>query len=146
MASIDRMDWHYGGDFPENLPPVNGGTHIGMYLTWIIHNDLIGQLHLDDSFDDIQKVKLRQKTGRDFLIEQCDEKFWDEDLSNEGLEFTKYYYEGESIGNFRNYIDDYCEILGKNVESLYQIDNTWENYEKLSPMLDYRFSEWKNKK
>ena len=37
--AIDRMDWHYGGDYPEGLPTENGGTHIGFYLTWIIQNN-----------------------------------------------------------------------------------------------------------
>lgn len=145
MASIDRIDWHSGGDFPENLPEVNGGTHIGMYLTWIIENNLIGQLHLDESLTAIQQVQSRQITGRDFLVDMCDEKFWDDDLSEEGLEFTLYYYQGESTENFKNYIDDYCEVLGESVESLYEIENSWENYDKLKPILDKRYSDWKSR-
>ena len=39
MASIDRADWHYGGDYPKELPIENGGTHIGMFINWIIDND-----------------------------------------------------------------------------------------------------------
>lgn len=143
MAAIDRIDWHTGGDFPENLPEVNGGTHIGMYLAWIIKNDLIGQLHLDDSVEALEKVKLKQITGRDFLVDMCDEKFWEEDLNEEGNNFTKHYYESESKENFKSYITDYCEVLGQEVESLYEIENTWENYEKLEPILDKRYSEWK---
>lgn len=146
MTSIDRIDWHYGGDFPEDLPEVNGGTHIGMYLTWIIQNDLIGQLHLDGSLEEMQKVKTRQITGRDFLVDCCDEKFWEEDLNEEGLEFTLYYYQFENTDNVKNYYDDYGSTLGENVESLYEIENTWENYDKLKPILDKRYAEWKSKK
>jgi hypothetical protein len=40
MASIDRADWHYGGDYPPDLPSENGGTHIDIYLAWIIHRRL----------------------------------------------------------------------------------------------------------
>jgi hypothetical protein len=40
MASSDRADWHYGGDYPPDLPSENGGTHIGIYLAWIIHRRL----------------------------------------------------------------------------------------------------------
>ncbi len=141
MASIDRMDWHYGGDFPENLPAEDGGTHIGMYLTWIIDNNLIGEMHLINSADEINKVKRREMTGRDFLIEMCDEKFWDDDLNEEGIAFTKYYYDFDSAVN---YVNDYLEILGQEVESLYEVENSWENYEKLKLKLDSRFNEWKN--
>jgi hypothetical protein len=47
--AIDRADWHYGGDFPAELPDENGGTHIGMYLAWIINNHLEGELHHEDT-------------------------------------------------------------------------------------------------
>jgi hypothetical protein len=142
MASIDKMDWHYGGDYPEGLPEVNAGTHIGMYLAWVINNDLIGQLHREDSSAEIQKVLSRQMTGREFLIAMCDEKFWADDLNEEGLAFTNYYYQADSTDTFKNYIDDYVEVLGNDVESIYEVADTWENYEKLQPLIDKKFSEW----
>jgi hypothetical protein len=42
MGNIDRADWHYGGGdlYPKELPPENGGTHIGMYLAWIVQHGL----------------------------------------------------------------------------------------------------------
>ncbi|WP_262497415.1 DUF7832 domain-containing protein [Pedobacter caeni] len=30
MAKYDDASWHYGGDFPKDLPQINGATHIGM--------------------------------------------------------------------------------------------------------------------
>ena len=30
MAKYDDASWHYGGDFPDDLPEENGATHIGM--------------------------------------------------------------------------------------------------------------------
>jgi hypothetical protein len=143
MASIDRMDWHYGGNYPENLPEENGGTHIGMFLTWIIDNNLIGQLHRDESSEEIQQVKNRQITGRDFLINCCDEKFWDDCLNEDGLKFTRYYYESDSTEVFSNYMDDYVGALGGQVESIYEIENSWENYNILKPVIDKKYREWK---
>lgn len=146
MGSIDRIDWHSGGDFPDNLPEVNGGTHIGMYLTWIIQNNLIGQMHRDDSAEAIQKVLSRQMTGRDFLVDMCDEKFWDEDLNEEGIAFTNYYYQADSTDTFKNYVDDYCEALAQDVESIFEIEDTWANYDKLKPLIDKKYSDWKKSK
>ncbi|MEJ7666788.1 MAG: hypothetical protein WKG07_48425 [Hymenobacter sp.] len=55
--AFDKMDWHYGSEnFPKHLPDENGGTHIGMYLAWIIENKMIGTLHQEDSPDEIAKV------------------------------------------------------------------------------------------
>lgn len=146
MATFDRIDWHNCGDYPENLPAENGGTHIGIYLAWIIENDLIGDLHRDDSQEALQKVLDREITGRDFLIEMCDEKFWDEDLNEEGIEFTKYYYESEVGSNNYNFLEDYAEALGEQVDSLYEIEDSWENYYKLKLIIDKRYNDWRIKK
>ena len=142
MGSIDKIDWHSGGNFPDDLPPENGGTHIGMFLAWIINNDLIGEMHLEDSIEFINSVKNREKTGRDFLIEQCDGKFWDEDLNKEGLEFTKYYYDDDKSNL---YINDYDELLGEGLETLYHVENSWDNYDKIKKRVDERYLEWKKK-
>lgn len=139
--SIDRMDWHYGGDYPENLPLENGGTHIGLYLTWIINNDLISELHLKDIRDSVELVKRREITGRDFLMEVCGEEFDEGDLNEEGLRFTRYYYGDEN--DMREYIIDYLNTLGDDLETVYHVDNTWNNFDKLSKVIDTRYKEWK---
>lgn len=130
------MDWHYCGDFPDGLPDENGGTHIGMYLAWIINNHLQGELHNEESVEALQDVRNRKITGRDFLIEECDEKFCDEDLNDEGLAFTEIYYSEQ-------YFDDYAEIFGNNLPSIYHVESSWENYDKIAPVIDKRFREWK---
>lgn len=60
MICIDWADWHYGNEYPENLPEENAGTHIGMYLNWIIDTDLIGEFHLTESADGINDVKAKK--------------------------------------------------------------------------------------
>lgn len=143
MSSIDRIDWHSGGDFPDNLPEINGGTHIGMFIAWIINNNMIGQMHREDSAEAIQKVLSREMTGRDFLVGACDEKFWEDDLNEEGLAFTTYYYQTDSAGAFKNYVDDYCSVLGQALDSIYEVEDTWENYDKLRPLIDKKYADWK---
>jgi hypothetical protein len=140
MSSIDRADWHYGGNFPENLPTENGGTHIGFYLNWIIDNNLIGELHRQDSKDGLEKVLNKTINGRDFLFEYCDEKIWDECFNEIGLEFTYYYYK-ESDSNY-NFLDDYLELLGMEYDSLYEVPYTEENYKKMANRIDEVYSLW----
>lgn len=142
MASYDKMDWHYGGDFPKNLPTENGGTHIGMYLTWIINNDLYGDLHRENSMDSIQKVLRREWSGRDFLINECDEKLWEDCMNDRGNKFTKFYYETLDGRDSSYYLEDYVELFGDQVESLYEVENTWDNYDRLKPLIDKRYQEW----
>ena len=93
MAKYDDASWHYGGDFPDDLPEENGATHIGMFLTWCIDNDLLSEEQIEDSEDEIESVKNRKMTGAEFLIDICDEKFTDYDLNDIGNEFATDYYE-----------------------------------------------------
>ena len=80
----DRADWHYGGNFPKDLPVENGATHIGMYLSWAIRRGFAGKLHVEHSADAVAAVRAGRTSGRTFLIEQCDEKFWEEDYRKVG--------------------------------------------------------------
>ena len=140
MASIDRVDWHYGNDFPQNLPEENGGTHIGMYLNWIIDNNLISEFHLTESKDGIEKVKSGEMTGRDFLFDYCDGKFWNQELNKIGLEFTESYYSTDK------YFGDYSNVLASNLDSIYNVKNSRQNYDLIKGILDKRFAKWDSRK
>lgn len=137
MANIDRADWHYGGNYPTDLPPENGGTHIGMYLSWIILRDLGSEELVQHSGETYNWVRNREVTGRDLLITKLDEKFFDELLSAEGKAFTRSYYETNGFAN------DYDRVLGGDLPTLYHVQNTWENFDKLAPVLDERLAAWR---
>ena len=138
--AYDRADWHYGGDYPEGLPPENGGTHIGMFLGWAIMNGLEGQFHRDESPASLAAVCARQMTGRQFLFKECDEKFWDEDLSDEGNAFAKNYYESN------RYFEDYEAALAGDLPTMYHVEDTWQNYDRIAPVISRRFEEWKRRR
>lgn len=138
--TYDRIDWHTGSNFPKELSFKNGGTHIGMFLTWIIDNNLIGQLHIENSKESIEKVKNRKMTGAEFLIKECDSKFWAEDLNEEGNRFAKFYYASEN--DYGQYIDDYAEVFDK-YETLFHVDDNWDNYKKIEPVITKMYKNWK---
>jgi len=73
-----------------------------------------------------------------------DGKFVDEVLSDEGNAFAVVYY--GPAGEMGQYIDDYEETLSKGEPTLYHIEDSWTNYDKLAPVIDRRFSEWKDGK
>jgi len=137
--AYDKMKWHYDGEYPEDMPTENAGTHIGMFLAWCIENNLVGELHLEDSIEELKQVKDREITGRDFLIEMCDEAFTDEDLNDEGNAFAEFYYAPDDSP----YFDDYFDALNVDANNIYEVENTWENYDKLKPFIDNRYAEWK---
>ena len=93
----------------------NGGTHIGIYLAWIIHR------------------RLGSKT-----LEKLDEKFLSELLNKEVRDFTRDYYESNE------YLNDYDQTLGGGLETLYQVSDTWDNYDRIAQVLDERLQAWRN--
>lgn len=137
--SYDRADWHYGGNYPEDLPPENGGTHIGMFLAWAIHHGLEGELLREDSAAALAAVRDRKMTGREFLFSECDERFWEEDLNEEGNAFASTYYPLDT----GDYLHDYTATLGDDLPTLYHVADTWENYDRIAAVIGRRYTEWK---
>jgi hypothetical protein len=136
----DDASWHYGGDFPSDLPADAGATHIAMFLAWALLHGLAGELHTDDLPETLQQLRQRAITPTEFFLRACDEKFTDEDLSDEGNAFAEHYY--KSGDKWGNYLDDYAASLGQEGRSLYHVADTWENYDRLAPVIQKRFEEW----
>jgi hypothetical protein len=136
--SYDRADWHYGGNFPKDLPQENGGTHIGMFLAWIIMNDLEGEEHKEDCPESLAAVRARLMTGRQFFFRECDGKFWETDLNEEGKAFAEHYY----VGAERLYLKDYAQVF-QDAVTLYHVADSWENYDRIARIITERFEEWK---
>ncbi len=141
--AIDRADWHSGGELPDDLPPENGGTHIGIFLAWMIHNNLQGEFHDEESPEELKSVRERRMTGRDFLFRACDGKFWEEDLGEEGNEFAATYYTGEGGQGYGVYFEDYEHNLADGLPTIYHVDDTWTNYDRLAPVISQRYADWK---
>ena len=43
----------------------------------------------------------------------------------------------------RQYLNDYGEILGEGLPTMYHVADSWENYERLKPILDRRLAAWR---
>lgn len=141
----DDASWHYGGTFPEDLPNSAGATHIAMFLTWAVLNDLAGELHRTELQADLSQLKTRLITPVEWFLSVCDEKFTNEDLNEEGNKFASYYYNGaDESSDLTHYFTDYTEAF-PNVESLYSVPNSWASFDQLAPVIDRRFAVWRSK-
>jgi len=141
--SYDNAAWHYAGDYPKELPRENGGTHIGMFLAWAIINNLESKFHRTESAASLAAVRARQMTGRQFLFQECDERFWEQDLNTRGNKFAKAYYDSKK--EEFSYNQDYFVTFGDDLETLYHLEDTWQNYDKIAAVISRRFEEWKSK-
>lgn len=127
----DDASWHSGGEFPEGSPPEYGGTHIGMLLKWCLLKGWAGELHLQDSNEDLKAVINGAMTGTEFLFRNCDGKFTDEDLNDEGNAFVGTYY-----GENGPYLADFAEEFGG---QMYIASENEHDFQKFSRMVDRRY-------
>jgi hypothetical protein len=138
-VKYDDASWHYGGNFPSELPNEAGATHIGMFVAWCMLNGMAGETILQDFPESLENLKLRRETPGAWFIKASDEKFVDDDLNEEGNAFTQFYYDSEK----GNYLTDYAEVFGEGLDSLYHVPDTWDSYDKLAPVIQARYEAWK---
>jgi hypothetical protein len=138
---FDDASWHYGGDFPDDLPEQAGATHIGMFVAWCLLNGLAGDVYTTELASAFEKLRSRASTPGAWFLAVCDGKFTDEDLSDGVVAFAASYYDGETP----QYLEDYDDTLGAELESLYHATDTWASYDTLAPILAQRFNEWERK-
>jgi hypothetical protein len=132
----DSAKNHFLGNFPETVPIEQAYVHIGIYLGWIIDHALYSEYFEEEASNQIFRFK-RGEISCTILSEIWDGYLGHELFSEKGNMFTYYYYGG---GIYRN---DYQELLAKNLPSIYHVDDTWENFEKMSARIDMRFKDWK---
>jgi hypothetical protein len=128
---------HFLGDFPSSLPIEKAYLHIGIYMGWVIENGLFSEYFEDEASTEIYRFS-RREIGCIILAE-----IWNGALSHELFNdqtnlFTFYYYAG---GIFKK---DYTEVLVKSHKTIYHVEDTWENFDKISKRMSERYNEWKS--
>lgn len=134
----DKAKWHYEGDFPSNLSEKQAFVHTGMYLGWIIEENLYSKEFEEEAAQDIIKFKQKNMTGTEIYME-WDGVFASDMLNAEGRAFTKDYFDFDK----GTYLDDY-EAIFPHIKSLYEVEDTWNNYEAINTKINERFDTWKH--
>ena len=119
----------------------------GIFLTWIINNNLHGEIHRNEiSNEAISKILSRQITGGEFFSDNCHGVIIKEDFNKEGYDFACDYLDLTGPDQVYLYLYDYNDVFSPDPGLCYEIEDTWENYDKIKPILDQRYSDWKNSK
>lgn len=140
--AYDRADFDYSTE-EQPLPPGHAATHIGMFLAWAVFNGLENEWHRQRSAAALEKLKKREITGRQFFEATCGDRFSERDLSPEGNAFAEHYYV-DQVGQRGPYFDDYRKVLAARLPSFWHVADTWENYDKIAPVITRRYQEWAN--
>ena len=134
----DKAKWHSDGDYPADLPQRNAFNHTGFFLGWLIDNDLLDAEITDEFPDAIEAFRRRDTTGP-ALYRSFDGALDEYMLNDEGNAFAQCYFDFDT----GQYLNDYDEILSSGLPTMYHVDDTWENYDKLKQRIDQRFNEWR---
>ena len=137
----DDASWHTGGNFPADLPASAAGTHTGMFVAWAFLAGFAGTIPANNAREQIHRLQSRSVTPGAFFLEACGGKLLDEDLNEEGNAFARAYFdfaEGQ-------YLSDYDATLGADLSDIYRVADSWENFDRLKPVLDARLREWRAK-
>lgn len=132
----DNAKTHFLGNFPENLPIEQAYVHIGMYLGWVIDNELYSDYFEDEAEVQILRFK-RKEISCTILSELWDGYLGYELFGKEGNMFSYYYYGG---GLYKR---DYDAVLVQELPSIYHVHDSWDNYALMKSRIDVRFADWK---
>ena len=108
---------------------------MGMFAAWVTLNGMASE----EFAEDVEILRSRKMTPGEFIMEQCDEKMVSDMFTDEGNRFAMAYYESKT-GKF---LEDYESTLAQGLPSTYHIKDSWETYEKIKPIFDRRFAEFK---
>ena len=135
---FDKAKWHSDGDFPKGLSADQAFVHTGLFLGWIIDSELYSEDFATSLAAEIDQFKGRRLTGPG-VYRSGDGVFMDEMLNPEGLEFTTEYFDFQT----GKYLQDYEKLFADGLPSMYHVQDTWENYDRLKPQLDKQFASWR---
>ena len=135
--TIDRIEYHWDsveGLFEDDDTQWEiAGAHIGYYIEWAYKKGFT-PMEEDNENEGALEVVIGDVSGIEYLIEYCDTKFLDSDLSPEGLAFTTFVYD--------TYLTDYEKIIG--CKPFTQLYNP-QHLEKVSLYLDKAYTQYLKK-
>ncbi len=132
----DQAKNHFLGEFPAILPIEQAYVHIGMFLGWMLENELYSEIFEDEEAHQVLRFKQREITCS-ILSAMWDGHLGGDLFNEEGNQFSIYYYQS---GLYRK---DYEEILAKELPSIYHVEDAWANYDLIATCIQSRYQDWK---
>jgi len=138
--AIDKIDWHRDAITDEISDDENwekAGAHIGYFIEWAYKKGFAPSNPETNDVDECEKVINSEINGVQFLIENCDSKFWEEDLNEQGQKFAEFAYDVylqnfETIVGHKPYTTMYNQQDLKNVSKY--LDKVYLGYLENPPL------------
>ena len=150
--AIDRMDWHWDsaekayrectGNRDELTEEQQdeiqhyAADHIGLFLRWIIDNGFEGTDEDIIDQSECERVRRGDMSGTDYFLNNCDGKFWEDDLCESIIPFVNEYYE--------QYLRDYMVVIAEG--ECYTLLSGDKEYNMIRPVIDRAYENFTMKK
>lgn len=135
----DKAKYHYESIEEEDLPEEHASNHTVPILRWLIENNLMSDFFVNEGANPLANYKSGELTIHE-LYQWWDTCLTSDMLNEEGNAFAKQYFDF-SRGK---YISDYKATLQGQLPSEYHIVYSDASYERLRPVIDRRYTEWRN--
>ncbi len=137
----DDVVFHKSALEQEELPAEQAYVHTGMFITWLYVNNLLSDSTSEKFKDELASLAERNLSGAQ-VYESMGGQLSDGMLNEEGNAFCRFYFDFQ-IGK---YLEDYALVLAPERETMFGVEDNWENFDKLSEEIDLRFRDWQTKK
>lgn len=140
----DKAKYHYNGDWPDGLDMRQAFVHTGLYLGWLVLRGMVRESEFDgpDGIAAREAFLSRATTGPRLFEEWFDGVLVDTSLTPEGNRFSEDYFDFER----GRYLTDYEALLCGGLRSLYEVQDTWANFDLLVQRIDERLAQWRAKR
>lgn len=133
----DKAEYHAEDENGGLLTDKQASVHTGLFVGWLLEHQLMSLKFIEESTVEIEQFLQKQMTGTDVYL-AWDGALVSDMLSEEGNAFALAYFDFDE----GDYLNDYEELF-PTLHSLYDVEDTWDNYEKLKKVIDERYKEWK---
>lgn len=133
---FDKAKWHFGGEFPDNLPQYQGYVITGFFVGYLIQNGMMSAKYYrhKNYLQHTEAVKNGVLSPVRFFHDYMDGVFDSADTNYIGYLFSKSHYEPD------RYFDDLATIKAfEPLESFYHIEDNAENYQLVYAVIDRAF-------
>ncbi|AZQ62064.1 hypothetical protein EI427_07365 [Flammeovirga pectinis] len=132
---IDNAKDYFGVNFPDDQPLDQAYLHIGIFIGWAIEKDFLDEEFNDEFFSLFIRFKNRDITSI-ILAETLDGVVEIDFFNTKAQDFVRNYY---SSGE---YVHDYKNILGKSLDSIFHVEDSWKNYDTMKAIIEKKYMLW----
>lgn len=136
---LDNAAWHYSTiEHQQDLRSIGIASPAGFFMAWATFAGLLSEDFQADFDAEIQALAERRLTPGAFFRCCCDGHLVDEDLDACGNAFAASYLRPQHSPC----LSDFETCLAAVAQRAHGVADTWNNFDRLEPVLSQRFAQW----